>query len=347
MTEKRPVAVIGAGAWGTALAWSIGENGTPVRIWSFEPAAADSINSSRENASYLPGVELPPAVSASSDMAEVMDGCRLAVFVTPAQFMRKTLEALAPHVAPGTIVVSATKGIEKRTLALPVDMINDALGADAAGRACCLSGPTFARELVEKAPTAATIASADHAAAREAQEALSAPYFRLYVHDDVVGVELGGALKNVIAIAAGIGEGMGFGHNTRAALITRGLAEMTRLGVAMGAGERTFAGLAGMGDLVLTCSGDLSRNRTVGMRLGKGERLEAIIGSMKAVAEGVPTAESVYHLSRKQGVEMPICDEVYNVLYEGKSPKEAVAGLMGRALKEEFYAPGPGGLAGG
>lgn len=233
-------------------------------------------------------------------------------------------------------LVSATKGVENGSLALPVDMIAQIMPEQISKSVCCLSGPTFAKELVKKIPTAATIASRDAEAAHRAQEVLAAPYFRLYAHDDVTGVEIGGAVKNVIAIAAGISDGLGLGHNTRAALITRGLSEMTRLGVSMGADERTFAGLSGMGDLVLTCAGDLSRNRTVGMRLGQGEKLRSILDSMTAVAEGVATSLSVFNLAKKQDVVMPIATEVYKVLYEDKNPGEAVKDLMGRQLKEEF-----------
>jgi len=337
MNRQFPAAVIGAGAWGTAIAWSLAENGVETRIWAYEKEVADSINTSGENRVFLPGVPLPGGIAATTDMAEAVEGSRIVLIVVPSQFLRKTLRSLATAELEGKVIVSATKGIENDTLAMPVDMVADTLPDESLRMFCCLSGPTFAKELVKKTPTAATIASGNPEAARMAQQTLSAPYFRLYVHDDVTGVELGGAVKNVIAIAAGISDGLGFGNNTRAALITRGLSEMTRLGVAMGAKKETFAGLSGVGDLVLTCAGDLSRNRTVGLRLGKGERIDQITSSMTAVAEGVATSLSVHRLAQKHGVETPIASEVYKVIYEGKEPGRAVEDLMSRELKTEFY----------
>jgi len=329
-------AVIGAGAWGTALAWSLAERGKPVTLWAHSPEVANVINRSRENRIYLPGVALPENLRATSGMAEAARGAQLVLLVIPTQFMRATLTHLAPHVPPEATLVSASKGIENETLALPVEIIESTLGKQAAAKSVSLSGPTFAREFVQRAPTAATLASASETEARRAQEALSAPWFRLYIHHDVTGVELAGALKNVIAIAAGIAGGLGYGANTRAALITRGLAEITRLGEAIGADPRTFSGLAGVGDLVLTCTSDLSRNHTVGFRLGKGERLDQITGSMRAVAEGVATARAAAGLARKLGVETPIIEEVCRVLYENKPPSQAVVDLMSRAQKTEF-----------
>ncbi|VAX21104.1 Glycerol-3-phosphate dehydrogenase [NAD(P)+] [hydrothermal vent metagenome] len=336
MTIKQPTAVIGAGAWGTALAWSVAQSGAPVTIWALEPEVVESINTTHENRSFLPGLILPDNLRATDDMEEAVKGSRIIIFVAPSQFMRATLEKLKSVIPRDAIVVSATKGIENKTLALPAQMIADTMPADIANRACFLSGPTFAKELIKKDPTAGIIASKDLAAAKLAQEALSAPWLRLYVSYDVVGAELGGALKNVIAIAAGISDGLGLGLNSRVALITRGLTEMTRLGVALKAEERTFSGLSGIGDLVLTCSGDLSRNRAVGFRIGKGEGLKEILDSMTAVAEGVATSVSVYNLAKREGVDMPISNEVYKTLYEGKNPKQAVFDLMSRELKPEF-----------
>lgn len=337
MTRKRSVCVIGAGAWGTALSWSLARCGHDVTLWAYEKEVADSINTVRENSVFLPGVKLPDGLTATCDMSEAARGKSIFLLVAPSQFMRGVMGKFAAVAPEEGIVISATKGIENDSLAMPVEIIEQTLPEGLRKRVCCLSGPTFARELVKEVPTAATVASKDEEAARLAQEVLAAPYFRLYVHNDVIGVELGGAVKNVIAIAAGISDGLGFGHNTRAALITRGLSEMTRLGVDMGADPKTFAGLSGMGDLVLTCTGDLSRNRTVGLRLGKGESLEEITTSMKAVAEGVATSLSVHRLAEKRGVELPITAEVYNVLYERKAPKDAVRDLMSRELKTEFY----------
>ena len=336
MTGKNMVAVIGAGAWGTAIAWSLAENGVPTTLWALEPEVVEAVNYGRENSVYLPDVKLPDSLSATGDLGEATKNVKLVVFVVPSQFMRGTLKKLAPVMPDDAVLVSAVKGIENETLALPTDMICDTMPVGVVGRSCCLSGPTFAKELVNKVPTAAAIASKNLEAVKVAQDILSTSYFRLYTHDDVVGVELGGAVKNVMAIASGISDGLGFGYNTRAALITRGLYEMTRLGIAMGADGRTFAGLSGMGDLVLTCTGDLSRNRTVGIRLGRGEKIDEIKKSMKAVAEGVATALSVHRLAEKHGVDMPIASEVYRVIYEGKDPKEVVEGLMSRSLKPEF-----------
>jgi glycerol-3-phosphate dehydrogenase (NAD(P)+) len=261
----------------------------------------------------------------------------LVFFAIPSQYMRGVLASMGSRISNSATLVSTTKGIENNSLALPSGMIADTMTPEVLQRACYLSGPTFARELVAKQPTAATIASLDYDSARLAQEALSSPFFRLYVHHDVIGVEIGGSVKNIIAIAAGISDGLGFGHNTRAALITRGLMEMTRLGVAMGAEAKTFTGLSGLGDLVLTCAGDLSRNRSVGLRLGKGEILKQILDSMNAVAEGVATTLSVQKLAERHGVDMPIVSEVYKVIHEGKNAKQAVSDLMNRTLKSEFY----------
>ncbi len=336
MGVKKSVAVIGAGAWGTAIAWSLAKNGVSTTIWAFEKEVVEAINSSRENSVYLDGIMLPENLRATSDMAEAVKECGLVIVVVPSQFMRGILAQLAKVIPKDAVIVSAAKGIENGTLAMPVEMIEETMPQNISRRLCCLSGPTFARELVKEVPTAATIASKDGAAAKLVQQVLSAPYFRLYAHDDVIGVEIGGAVKNVLAIAAGTADGLGLGHNTRAAVITRGLAEMIRLGEAMGADFKTFAGLSGIGDLVLTCGGDLSRNRTVGLRLGKGEKIEDILNSMTAVAEGVATSLSVHRLAEKHGVDMPITSEVYKVVHENKDPHKAVKDLMARSLKEEF-----------
>jgi glycerol-3-phosphate dehydrogenase (NAD(P)+) len=339
MTDKTKVSVIGAGAWGTAIAWALADNGHDVAIWAIEPEVVYDINNAHENKIYLPGVSLPESITATPDLREAVKDRPVHIFVVPSQFMRPVFKSLGEILPDDAIVVSATKGIEIETLAMAVDVASETLPEPVYKRFCALSGPTFAKELVKRAPSAATIASFDHEAAVIAQQALMAPYFRIYVHDDVVGLEIGGAIKNVIAIAAGIAHGLGFGPNTQAALITRGLSELARLGAAVGGKEETFYGLSGMGDLVLTCSGSLSRNRTVGERLGKGESLEEIKASMKAVAEGVATSLSVRRLAEKYNVDMPIAEEVFRVIYEGKDPKTAVIDLMGREPKEEFSKP--------
>lgn len=336
MAGNQSVAVIGAGAWGTALGYCVAQNKTQTVIWAFEKEVVESINNKSENSLYLPGFKAPAGISATSDMAEAVDGASLIIYAVPSKFMRLIYEKLGEVISPGQIIVSLTKGIETGTLSLPSDVAAEILPENFIGRYCCLSGPTFAKELVKNIPTAATIASLDNNSLALIDGMLSSPSLRLFAHDDIKGAELGGAIKNVIAIAAGISDGLGFGHNTRAAIITRGLAEMTRLGVAMGAKARTFSGLSGMGDLVLTCAGDLSRNRTLGLRIGKGEKPEEIISSMTAVAEGMTTSLSVHHLAEKYNVDMPITKEVVSVLYEKKDPRQSANDLMKKALTPEF-----------
>ena len=338
MTPQR-IAVIGAGAWGTALADSFSGIGHEVMLWVFEADLCARMASNRENDLYLPGIALHDDLRFTSDLAEAASaGQDFLVSVMPSHVVRAVWSNLAPSVHEETLITSATKGVEEGTLLLPTQVIAECLAeAGGGGRAlACLSGPTFARELAERKPTAITAASDDAGAAKAIQEALAAPGFRIYTGADPVGVQLGGALKNVIALAAGIADGMELGHNARAALIVRGLAEIGRLGAAMGGRAETFAGLAGMGDLVLTCTGDLSRNRTVGVRLGKGEPLQKILESMTAVAEGVSTAPAAVGLADKFGVEMPICREVHAILFEGRNPRDAVRDLMARPLKAEL-----------
>lgn len=338
MTPQR-IAVIGAGAWGTALADLFADIGHEVMLWVFEADLCARMASNRENDLYFPGVALHDDLRFTSDLAEAASaGQDFLVSVMPSHVVRAVWTKLAPSVHEETLITSATKGVEEKTLALPTRVISECIGeAGGGGRAlACLSGPTFARELAERKPTAITAASDDPGAAKAVQEALAAPGFRIYTGADPVGVQLGGALKNVIALAAGIADGMELGNNARAALIVRGLAEAARLGAAMGGRAETFAGLAGMGDLVLTCTGDLSRNRTVGVRLGRGEPLQKILESMTAVAEGVSTAPAAVGLADKFGVEMPICREVHAILFEGRSPKDAVRDLMARPLKAEL-----------
>ncbi len=337
MTNTTSASVIGAGAWGTALAMVLAERGREVRLWSFESEVADSINTSALNP-YLPGITLPPGIRADTNLADAVRGAGLVVSVSPSQVVRSVMSEAAEHLAPDVHLVSASKGIELGTLQRMDEVLTQVLPGSAMERFSVLSGPSFAREVAEQAPTAVVVASRRPDAAERVQDAFQTPWFRVYTNPDVIGVELGGALKNVIALAAGMTAGLGFGHNTTAALMTRGLAEMTRLGVAMGARQATFYGLAGMGDLVLTCTGSLSRNRTVGYRLGQGESLESILGDMNAVAEGVKTASAVHELATRAGIEMPIAEQVYRIVEEGRSVADALQALMLRDPKSEEWS---------
>jgi glycerol-3-phosphate dehydrogenase (NAD(P)+) len=333
MTET--IAVIGGGAWGTALALLLADKGNRVTLWMYEKDLAEEAERMRENRVYLPGYPLPPEISVTSSLEAAVANRNVLLSVVPSHTVRAVSKQFAPYVAQDAIIINASKGIEIDTLKPLADVFADTLPPRYRERLCFLSGPSFAKEVARKMPTAVALASYDPAVGRQAQELLSTPYFRVYTNNDVIGVELGGSVKNVIAVAAGVLEGLGFGHNTMAALITRGLAEMARLGEAMGADPRTFAGLAGMGDLVLTCTGDLSRNRTLGTRLGKGEKFDDIMRGMKTVAEGVRTAKAARELARRHGVEMPVVEEVYLILYEGKDPRKALHDLMTRELKGE------------
>lgn len=329
------VAVIGAGAWGTALADFLSEAGHEATLWVLEDDLVSRMRESRENDVYLPEVSLHSALRFTSDLAEAASaGQDLLISVVPSQFLGAVWERLAPSVHEGAIIVSATKGLDEKSLALPSELIEGRLG-EGGNPVVCLSGPTFARELAMRKPTAIAAASADPGAALKVQEAFSVLCLRVYTGGDPIGTQLGGALKNVIALAAGVADGMELGYNTRAAIIVRGLAEIGRLCAAMGGQAETLSGLAGMGDLVLTCTGDLSRNRTVGLRLGRGEKLEDILASMRAVAEGVATAPAAVALGEKFGVEMPISAQINQVLFEDKDPGAALKELMARPLKAE------------
>ncbi|MCA9664720.1 MAG: NAD(P)-dependent glycerol-3-phosphate dehydrogenase [Myxococcales bacterium] len=328
------VGVIGAGSWGTALSKLCADAGHAVSLWAYEKEVAEQIRAGC-NETYLPGVELPP-LDASNNLAEVVSGRELLISVMPSHVVREVWSGVRDADLGDPIVVSATKGIENVTLATMVEVLRESLPVRLHDRLAALSGPSFAVEVGNRLPTAVVVASPSADTARTVQKALSTDRFRIYTSDDVVGVEVGGAAKNVIAIAAGVAEGLRFGHNTRAALITRGLAEITRLAVAKAGNPMTLAGLAGMGDLVLTCTGGPSRNRSVGLRLGQGESLEAIQASMKAVAEGVRSAKSCLALGRRLGVEMPITATVHGILYEGLDAREATAALMKRQLKHEL-----------
>ncbi len=330
------VAVLGAGAWGTALAKLLAEKESDVVLWARRPELAAAMTASRENARYLPGVALPARLSFTHDLPAALERAKLVVFVAPSHATREVARAAAPHIPDGVLVVSATKGIENESLMFMDEILSQELAPHARRHLAFLSGPSFAKELAAGLPTAVVLASRNADVAAKAMHAFHTPYLRTYASDDVAGVECGGALKNVIAIAAGAVDGMGFGHNTRAALVTRGLAELARLAMARGGSALTLAGLAGLGDLVLTCTGDLSRNRTVGYEMGRGRKLVDVLANLGHVAEGVKTAKSAYELSKRAGVEMPITHAVYSVLYEDKPVQQAVSELMSRELGYEF-----------
>lgn len=335
MTQR--AAVIGAGSWGTALANLLAARGTETVVWSYEADVADDINRAHANGKYLDGIALDGRLRATTDLAESLRGADLVLSVSPSHVVRQVMGQAAQHIQPGALVVSASKGIENDSLKTMDAVLADVLPPELARTSCYLSGPSFAREVGLQYPTAVTMASHDQASAVRAQLAFQTPYFRVYTTHDVRGVELGGSVKNVIAIAAGVVEGLGFGFNTQAALITRGLAEIMRLGAALGADPRTLAGLAGIGDLILTSMGGLSRNRTVGVELGKGRTLDDILAGMVMVAEGVRTARSTRDLARQTGVEMPIVDTVYAMLFEGLDARSAVEQLMLREPKAETW----------
>ncbi|MBA4072697.1 MAG: glycerol-3-phosphate dehydrogenase [Gemmatimonas sp.] len=325
-------AVMGAGAWGTALASLLAENGHETAIWCLEPDVAEAITHSAANPRFLPGAALCPTLRGTTDKAAALDGAELVLMASPSHVLRDVVSHARAWVAAGATAVVATKGIERHTFALMTDVVAQELRGHAV---VALSGPSFAVEVANRQPTAVVAASASPDAAALVQQAFSAPHFRVYSSDDVIGVELGGALKNVMALAAGMSDGLGLGFNTRAALITRGLAEMMRLGLAMGAHPQTFAGLAGMGDLVLTCTGALSRNRQVGLEIGKGATLPEVLAGRETVAEGVVTTESACELAGARGVEMPIVNAVHRVLFEHQPARAALVALMSRELRGE------------
>jgi glycerol-3-phosphate dehydrogenase (NAD(P)+) len=328
------IAVLGAGSWGTTLADLLARKGEAVRLWAYEPEVVEAVNREHKNPAYLAGVPLAPALRAVADPCEAVEGAEVIVSAPPSHVLRQVLAPLGRVVRPGTLVVSATKGIETDSLSLMSAVVEECLPEV---RFAALSGPSFALEVALGQPTAIVAAARDEASARDAQRVFATPKFRVYRNQDVVGVELAGALKNVIAIAAGILEGLGLGHNPRAALITRGLAEITRLGVRMGADPLTFAGLAGMGDLVLTATGGLSRNRALGIALAQGESFEAYRAAHRSVAEGANSSLAGARLAERMGVEMPITQQVCEVLFQGKAPQDAVPELMTRELKSEQW----------
>jgi glycerol-3-phosphate dehydrogenase (NAD(P)+) len=334
--EDVKVGVVGSGSWGTALADLVAGKGFAVDLWAYEQEVVDQIQNEGENKIFLPGFTLSDNITASNDLQSVVSDKDLLLIVVPSHVMRETTQKMAGQLCVDTIVVSASKGIENKTHLTMSGVIAEGLPEIPDDHLAVISGPSFAREVAKRFPTVVTVASKNTDTARLVQQIFATPYFRVYSSDDILGVELGGSVKNVIAIAAGVVDGLGLGLNTRAALITRGMTEIRRLGVKLGANPRTFTGLAGFGDLVLTCTGTLSRNHTVGKKIGEGKKLGEILGEMRMVAEGVKTAKSVYNLSRKTGVEMPISQEIYRILYEDLSPKEAVYRLMTRDLKKEL-----------
>src|SRR5437667_453 len=331
----RKVAIIGAGNWGTALSIALAGIGHPVRLWAYEREVVESILARGENELFMPGVELPESVRPTNALQEALEDAEIVLTVTPSHVCRVLYEQMLDYLRPEMFFVSATKGIDTERLMRPSEIITSVVGPRFPPRLAVLSGPSFAREVARGAPTAVVVASRDRAAARMVQREFSSRVLRLYTSSDVIGVELGGSVKNVIAIAAGVIEGLQLGHNPTAALITRGLAEITRLASACGARRETLAGLAGLGDLVLTCTGDLSRNRMVGVELGKGRKLAEIVSSMKMVAEGIKTTSATVDLARRHGVEMPIAQQMHAMLHLGRPPSEAIRLLMERTLKGE------------
>ncbi|MDQ3907430.1 MAG: NAD(P)-dependent glycerol-3-phosphate dehydrogenase [Acidobacteriota bacterium] len=330
------IAIMGAGGWGTALGIVAGRAGHSVRLWSRNAEIAEAINRGRVNPIYLPAHEITGDVRATSDAGEALRGAEFVVLAAPSHATREMLAGMKGDAPEGATVVSATKGIEAETGRRVSEIVREVLGEGTAARFVCLSGPSFAQEVAAGQPTAVVAASRDASLALRAQSVLSYENLRVYTNDDPVGVELGGAVKNVMALAAGMVGGLGLGANSVAALVTRGLAEMTRFAVAQGARVETLAGLAGLGDLVLTCTGSLSRNRYVGQELGRGRKLGEITSGMREVAEGVRTSRAVRLIADRIGVEMPITEQVNAVLYEGKSARDAVRELMARRLKGEF-----------
>ncbi len=333
-TAKR-VAIIGAGSWGTALAFTLANLGHSVRLWAYEGEVVDSIRRRHENLLFMPGVRLPESVLPTSEIPEALERAEFVLTVMPSHVCRAIYQRMLTSLSPEMVLVSATKGIETERLMRMSEVIRSVIGSRFDPRLTVLSGPSFAKEVVRGDPTAVVVASEDREAARAVQAAFSSWSLRLYTSSDVTGVELGGAVKNIIAIAAGAIEGLGLGHNPTAALITRGLAEITRLACACGGHRETLAGLAGMGDLVLTCTGDLSRNRTVGVQLGRGQRLAEIVGSMRMVAEGVRTTGATVELAARHAVEMPITSQVHRILEGEVAPRDAIRELMERTLKDE------------
>lgn len=330
------VAVVGAGSWGTAFSTITAEKGVETVLWARRSELADEINARHTNAAYLPDFVLPPSLTATPDLGKALHGVDVVVMAVPSHAFRGVFQEAAPLIEGSPVLVSLTKGIEQESLKRMTEVMAEA--ADIAPeRLAVVSGPNLAKEVMRRMPSASVVACADEDRATELQSLFMAPFFRVYTNPDVVGCELSGAMKNVIAIAAGIADGMGFGDNSRASLITRGLAEVARLGIKLGGNPLTFAGLAGMGDLVATCISRLSRNRHVGEELGRGRKLEDIVAEMNMVAEGVKTSRAVLALARREGVDVPLCEHVVKVLYEGVAPADMVLSLMLRSAKPELH----------
>jgi glycerol-3-phosphate dehydrogenase (NAD(P)+) len=327
------ITVIGAGSWGTTLAYLLSDKGYDITLWVHGKDLAEEINNTRINSIYLPNIKLPDDMKVTNSIDEAVKKARYVLNAVPAQYTRSVFKEAIPYIIDEAIIISVSKGIERKTLLTVSSILKELSDHPVA----VLSGPSFAKEVIKKLPTAVTLATEDKNTGFILQEVFNTNNFRVYTHDDILGVEIGGALKNVMAIASGISDSLGLGNNARASLITRGLIEMTRLGIAMGAKEKTFSGLSGIGDLVLTCTSPLSRNYTVGVKLGQGIKLKDFLNQTKSVAEGVATAESTYELSKKYNIEMPIVEQVYKVIYEDKDPALAVRDLMERSLKSEFY----------
>lgn len=336
----KKIAVIGGGAWGTALAAHAARLDHEVLIWAREPEVVRDINERAENVLFLEGVRLPKALRASASPAEVLAGAEVVILVPPSAFLRNVAGVIAEHVPRSARVVVASKGIEERTLELMTDVAAEALGGDAAAEICALSGPSFAREVGSGLPTDVVVASKSDEAAAAVADALHSPFFRVYTSKDPIGVEIGGAMKNVLAIAAGVCDGLGMGSNARAALMTRGLSEMARLGVALGGDPLTFMGLSGVGDLILTSTGALSRNRALGMKVAEGIEAGKYLAAQRTVAEGYLTARAAWRLAQKLGVDVPITEQVYYVLHEDRPLLEAMKMLLTRAQKEELWGFG-------
>lgn len=327
--------VIGGGTWGSAFALHLGHKSIETNLWIREKDVYEDTLRYRENKTFLPGVVFPSSVSFFHRLEDFLADTDVVFFAVPSKFCRTIYAQLVPFLSSDRILVSLTKGIEEDSLLRMSEVMEEVYSPHFPPQIAVLSGPSFAREVADSHPTAVVIASKDKDVSRKVQHFISSLYLRAYTTEDIIGVEVAGALKNVIALAAGISEGLQFGTNSMAGLVTRGLAEMTRLGVCLGAKQETFAGLAGVGDLVLTCTGRLSRNRYVGYELGKGRRLEEIVGGMKMIAEGITTTLSGWKLAQREKIEMPICEQVYHILYEGKDPRTALQDLMSRKLKEE------------
>ena len=327
-----PMTVIGAGSWGTALAIQLAREGHPTELWGRDGAQLDAMRDARRNRRYLPDAEFPAALRVTNDLRQALENARDALIAVPSNAFRETLQTIEPCLGRDTRIAWATKGFEIATGLLPHQIARQVMPSRPAA---VLSGPTFAREVGAGLPTAMTVASQDEHFAKELALCLSGPSFRAYTQSDILGVEVGGAVKNVIAIGSGIADGMGFGANTRVALITRGLAEMMRLGVKLGALRETFMGLAGLGDLVLTCTDDQSRNRRFGIALGHGRSLNEAESAIHQVVEGLPAARAVYSVAQRLAVDMPICQEIYRVMHEGKPVRAAVQALMGREVRSE------------